>query len=72
MEINEAQEMIHEVVNELDNILMFNDALQHKAIDQWTENLIKFMVIKTLPLDEKEGHILSFMPNAKLEVNLIS
>ncbi|KAL2574119.1 hypothetical protein AAZV13_17G169100 [Glycine max] len=33
MEIKEAQEVVHEVVSELDNIPNFNGALRHRAID---------------------------------------
>ncbi|KAH1232344.1 putative nuclease HARBI1 [Glycine max] len=62
MEIKEAQEVVHEVVSELDNIPNFNGALRHRAIDWLTENPIKFAIIKALPLDEKEDYILSFMP----------
>ncbi|KAL2974428.1 hypothetical protein AAZX31_14G104800 [Glycine max] len=62
MEIKEAQEVIHEVVNELDNIPNFNGALRHREIDWLTENPIKFEIIKALPLYEKEDHISSFMP----------
>ncbi|KAL2957374.1 hypothetical protein AAZX31_18G143900 [Glycine max] len=62
MEIQEAQEVVHEVVSELDNIPNFNGALRHRAIDWLTENPIKFAIIKALPLDEKEDYILSFMP----------
>ncbi|KAL5149762.1 hypothetical protein HKD37_13G036516 [Glycine soja] len=51
MEIKEAQEMVHEVVNELDNIPNFNGALRHRVIDWLTENSIKFSIIKALPLD---------------------
>lgn len=61
MEIKEAQEVVHEVVSELDNIPNFNGALRHRAIDWLTENPIKFAIIKALPLDEKEDYILSFM-----------
>ncbi|KAH1239263.1 TMV resistance protein N [Glycine max] len=57
MEIKEAQEVVHEVVSELDNIPNFNGALRHRAIDWSTENLIKFAIIKALPLDEKEDYI---------------
>ncbi|KAL5138088.1 hypothetical protein HKD37_10G028346 [Glycine soja] len=62
MEIKEAQEVVHEVVNELDNIPNFNGALQHRAINWLTENPIRFVIIKALPLDEKEDYISSFMP----------
>ncbi|RZB76040.1 hypothetical protein D0Y65_034512 [Glycine soja] len=62
MEIKEAQEVVHEVVSELDNIPNFNGALRHRAIDWLTENPIKFAIIKALSLDEKEDYILSFMP----------
>ncbi|KAG4936219.1 hypothetical protein AAZX31_18G140600 [Glycine max] len=62
MEIKEAQEVVHEVVSELDNIPNFNGALRHRAIDWLIENPIKFTIIKALPLDEKEDYILSFMP----------
>ncbi|KAG4951865.1 hypothetical protein JHK85_045732 [Glycine max] len=62
MEIKEAQEVVHEVVSELDNIPNFNGALRHRAIDWLTENPIKFAIIKALPLDEKEDYISSFMP----------
>ncbi|KAL3016479.1 hypothetical protein AAZX31_06G215500 [Glycine max] len=54
MEIKEAQEVAHEVVNELDNIPNFNGAFRHRAIDWLTENPIKFVIIKALPLDEKK------------------
>ena len=54
--------MVHEVVSELHNIPNFNDALRHRAIDWLTENFIKFVIIKVLPLDEKEDYISSFMP----------
>lgn len=53
--------MVHEVVNELDNIPNFNGALRHKAIDWLTKNPIKFVITKALPLDEKEDYISSFM-----------
>ncbi|KAG5057403.1 hypothetical protein D0Y65_011776 [Glycine soja] len=62
MEIKEVQEVVHEVVSELDNIPNFNGALRHREIDWLIENLIKFAIIKALPLDEKEDCILSFMP----------
>ncbi|RZC09155.1 hypothetical protein D0Y65_015768 [Glycine soja] len=62
MEIKEAQEVVHEVVSELDNISNFNGALRHRAIDWLTKNPIKFVIIKTLPLDEKKDYISSFMP----------
>ncbi|RZC20237.1 hypothetical protein D0Y65_006899 [Glycine soja] len=62
MEIKEAQEVVHEVVNELDNIPNFNGALRHRAIDWLTGNPIKFEIIKALPLGEKEDYISSFMP----------
>ena len=52
MEINESQEVVHEVVNELDNIPNFNGALRHRAINWLTENPIKFVIIKALTLDE--------------------
>ncbi|XP_014631497.1 uncharacterized protein LOC114411236 [Glycine soja] len=62
MEIKEAQEVVHEVVSELDNIPNFNGALRHRAIDWLTENPIKFTIIKALSLDDKEDYISSFMP----------
>ncbi|KAL5177583.1 hypothetical protein HKD37_08G023325 [Glycine soja] len=51
MEIKEAQEVVHEVVSELDNIPNFNGALRHTTIDWLTENPIKFAIIKALPLE---------------------
>ncbi|KAG5155984.1 hypothetical protein JHK82_013953 [Glycine max] len=66
MEIKEVQEVVHEVVSELDNIPNFNGALRHREIDWLIENLIKFAIIKALPLDEKEDCIFVFyalMPN---------
>ena len=57
MEIKEAQEAIHEVLNELDNIPNFNGTLRHRAI-----NWLRRRIIKVLPLNEKENYILSFMP----------
>ena len=49
-------------MNELDNIPNFNGTLRHRTIDWLTENLIKIVIIKALPLDEKEDYISSFMP----------
>ena len=56
--------MVHEVVNELDNIPNFNGVARHKTIDWLTENFIKLAIIKTLSLDRWEGgyHISSFIP----------
>ena len=74
MEIKEAQEMVHEVVNELDNIPNFNGALRHRVIDWLTENSIKFSIIKALPLDWMRRKITSRLLclDAKLQVHLIS
>ena len=62
MEKKEAQEVVHEVVNELDNIPNFNGALRHRAINWLTGNPIKYEIIKALPLGEKKDYISSFMP----------
>ncbi|KAL5158983.1 hypothetical protein HKD37_15G043352 [Glycine soja] len=39
VKIKEAQEVVHEVVNELDNIPNFNCALRHRAIDWLTQKI---------------------------------
>ncbi|KAH1247152.1 hypothetical protein GmHk_06G017104 [Glycine max] len=57
MEIKEAQEVAHEVVNELDNIPNFNGAFRHRAIDWLTENPIKcegIPMLKQMQLENLE------------------
>lgn len=60
MEIEDAQEVIHEVLNELKNILNLS-ANRYKVIDWLTENPDKLVILKALSLKEKEDYILAFM-----------
>ncbi|KAL5189623.1 hypothetical protein HKD37_04G009278 [Glycine soja] len=61
MEIEDAQEVVHEVLNELKNILNLHSANRYKVIDWLTENPDKLVILKALPLKEKEDYILAFM-----------
>ncbi|KAJ1389316.1 hypothetical protein SESBI_38378 [Sesbania bispinosa] len=60
-EVKDAQEVVQEVLNELQNIPNLQSAFRHKAIAWLTENPNKFAILRALPLDEKDDFLLAFI-----------